>query len=66
MSIWPYRIGHHMRVPYTLVTVPAEMTPRLLWESVELVERNCGMTIVHAYADRLRPHTARQARDDFL
>jgi len=63
MSIWPFRMGRFVELPYTLVqdhtmmVTLRETTPRLWLEKMAYLRLHQGMALVNAHPDYLRePH----------
>jgi len=60
MSIWPFRLGHFIELPYTLVQdytltdVLKEGTPRLWFKKVEFIRQHCGMALLNSHPDYLK------------
>ncbi len=72
MSIWPFRIGHFIELPYTLVQdstlrmVLNENTPRLWLEKLDFLERYHGMALVNTHPDYLKEPVLLKIYTDFL
>jgi len=72
MSIWPYRLGRFIELPYTLVqdhtlaAVLGETTPRLWVDKVDYLEANCGMALLNSHPDYLREPTNWSIYERFL
>ena len=60
MSLWPFRIGRFVELPYTLpqdstlVDLLGERTPRLWLEKVGYLGRHHGMALLNSHPDYLR------------
>jgi hypothetical protein len=60
MSLWPFRIGRFVELPYTLVQdstlveILGERGPRLWLEKVAYIRRFLGMALVNSHPDYLR------------
>ncbi len=72
MTIWPFRLGRFVELPYTLVqdytlvTVLGETTPRLWQEKVDFIERYHGMALLNAHPDYLQNSATREVYARFL
>jgi hypothetical protein len=72
MSIWPFRIGHFIELPYTLVQdstlrmVLNEDTPRLWLEKLDFLEHYRGMALVNTHPDYLKEPVLLKIYTDFL
>ncbi len=72
MSIWPYRLGRFIELPYTLVqdhtltAVLGETTPRLWLDKVDYLEANCGMALLNTHPDYLREPSNLSLYERFL
>jgi len=59
MSIWPFKIGHFIELPATLVqdntlvNLLGEKSPRLWLEKVDYIEKYFGMALVNCHPDYL-------------
>ena len=59
MSIWPFRIGRFIELPYTLCQdstlgyVLGETTPKIWLEKLKMIEENCGMALLNSHPDYL-------------
>jgi peptidoglycan/xylan/chitin deacetylase (PgdA/CDA1 family) len=59
MSIWPFRIGHFIELPATLVqdntlvTLLGETTPRIWLEKVDFLQKYHGMALLNSHPDYL-------------
>jgi peptidoglycan/xylan/chitin deacetylase (PgdA/CDA1 family) len=59
MSIWPFRIGRFIELPYTLCQdstlghVLGETTPKLWLEKLNMIEENYGMALLNSHPDYL-------------
>lgn len=57
MSIWPFRIGKFMELPYTLVQdytltdVLRENSPKLWLQKVRFIKEYCGMALINTHPD---------------
>ncbi|MFN0154074.1 MAG: hypothetical protein ACKVUT_06805 [Gaiella sp.] len=57
MSIWPFRIGRFVELPYTLaqdhtlMATLGEETPRIWFEKVDYLARNNGLALVNVHPD---------------
>jgi peptidoglycan/xylan/chitin deacetylase (PgdA/CDA1 family) len=72
MSIWPFRLGHFIELPYTLVQdstlrmVLNEGTPRLWLEKLDFLEHYRGMALVNTHPDYLKEPVLLKIYIDFL
>ncbi len=72
MSIWPFRIGHFVELPYTLVQdytltmVLNERTPAVWLEKLDFIARYCGMALVNTHPDYLRNPSTWRVYEEFL
>jgi hypothetical protein len=72
MSLWPFRIGRFVELPYTLVQdytlteLIGERTPALWLEKVDFLQRYCGMALLNTHPDYLRPGGRLELYADFL
>jgi peptidoglycan/xylan/chitin deacetylase (PgdA/CDA1 family) len=60
MSIWPFRMGRFIELPYTLaqdhtlMVTLGENSPRLWLEKVDFIRRYHGMALINTHPDYLR------------
>jgi hypothetical protein len=72
MSIWPFRLGRFIELPYTLAQdhtlmhTLAESTPRLWLEKVDFIRRFGGMALVNVHPDYLRKPAHIGIYEEFL
>jgi peptidoglycan/xylan/chitin deacetylase (PgdA/CDA1 family) len=72
MSIWPFRLGRFIELPYTLVQdctlihTLRETTPQVWLDKVSFIERFGGMALLNAHPDYLKAPAAWQVYRDFL
>jgi peptidoglycan/xylan/chitin deacetylase (PgdA/CDA1 family) len=72
MSIWPFRIGHFIELPYTLpqdstlFNILHETSPRIWLEKIELIKKYHGMALVIVHPDYSAEGPNRQIYRDFL
>ena len=72
MSVWPYRLGHFVELPYTLVqdhtlaTILREATPRLWLDKVDFVREVHGMALLCTHPDYLQDPRTWRVYSEFL
>jgi hypothetical protein len=72
MSLWPFRLGRFLELPYTLVQdftltdVLRETTPALWLQKLEFLERFNGMALLNTHPDYLRSEGRFELYADFL
>jgi peptidoglycan/xylan/chitin deacetylase (PgdA/CDA1 family) len=72
MSIWPFRLGRFLELPYTLtqdytlVSVLGETTPRRWLEKVEFIRAHRGMALLNTHPDYLRTPQTWKVYSEFL
>lgn len=72
MSIWPFRCGRFIELPYTLVqdhtllVTLGHRTPKLWLEKVNFISRWRGMALLNAHPDYLIDGARRAIYEDFL
>jgi peptidoglycan/xylan/chitin deacetylase (PgdA/CDA1 family) len=59
MTIWPFRIGRFIELPYTLAQdhtlfwILGQRTPRIWLEKLEFIRRHCGLALLNTHPDYL-------------
>jgi hypothetical protein len=72
MSIWPFRIGRFVELPYTLVqdysltSVLKEESPRIWLQKIDFIRDYCGMALLNTHPDYLRAPDVWKIYDQFL
>ena len=72
MSIWPYKMGRFMELPYTLVqdytltAVLRKKTPSIWLEKVDFIRDYCGMALLNTHPDYLKAHDVWRVYVKFL
>jgi peptidoglycan/xylan/chitin deacetylase (PgdA/CDA1 family) len=72
MSIWPFRLGHFVELPFTLVqdytlaAVLGETSPRLWLEKVEFLRAHHGLALLNTHPDYLIDPAVWSIYSDFL
>lgn len=72
MSIWPYRIGRFIELPYTLTQdctlgfVLGESSPQIWLEKLDFIESYFGMALVITHPDYLRNDKIKKIYLDFM
>lgn len=72
MTIWPYRLGRFIELPYTLVqdytllSVMGETTPAVWLEKAALLRRHQGMALLNTHPDYLRVGAGMEVYAAFL
>lgn len=72
MSIWPFKIGKFIELPYTLVqdytlvSIIGERTPKIWLDKVDYLERNSGMVLVNTHPDYLQDPITWEIYEQFL
>jgi peptidoglycan/xylan/chitin deacetylase (PgdA/CDA1 family) len=72
MSLWPFKIGHFLELPYTLpqdstlFKLRGETSPRIWLEKIKLIEKYHGMALVIVHPDYSAEGVNRSIYQDFL
>jgi hypothetical protein len=72
MSIWPYRLGHFIELPYTLVqdstlrTVLGKTNSQLWLDKLDFIEQYYGMALINTHPDYLRDPELLNMYESFL
>ncbi|TMD96744.1 MAG: hypothetical protein E6I72_08530 [Chloroflexi bacterium] len=72
MSVWPYRLGHFIELPYTLAqdhtltVILGESTPRLWFTKLDFLREVHGMALLCTHPDYLQSRRTWRIYNEFL